>query len=81
MKCHLVRTTSPQAVEHMHVLREAVGTTVDIMVDVKQQWSVKQTIAYTTGAGSISAILAGGCHLECRFRWPASDQRGARSAH
>jgi L-alanine-DL-glutamate epimerase-like enolase superfamily enzyme len=47
MKCHLGRTSLPRAVEHMHVLREAVGASVDIMVDVNQQWSVKQAIAYT----------------------------------
>jgi L-alanine-DL-glutamate epimerase-like enolase superfamily enzyme len=47
MKCHLGRASLSQAVEHMRVLREAVGASVDIMVDVNQQWSVKQAIAYT----------------------------------
>jgi L-alanine-DL-glutamate epimerase-like enolase superfamily enzyme len=47
MKCHLGRESLPRAVEHMRVLREAVGPDVDIMVDVNQQWSVKQAIAYT----------------------------------
>jgi L-alanine-DL-glutamate epimerase-like enolase superfamily enzyme len=47
MKCHLGRETLPKAVEHMRVLREAVGPVVDIMVDVNQFWSVKQAIAYT----------------------------------
>jgi L-alanine-DL-glutamate epimerase-like enolase superfamily enzyme len=47
MKCHLGRETLPRAVEHMRVLREAVGQNVDIMVDVNQQWSVKQAIAST----------------------------------
>ncbi|MBV9597949.1 MAG: mandelate racemase/muconate lactonizing enzyme family protein [Chloroflexi bacterium] len=47
MKCHLGRESLSRAVEHMRVLREAVGPEVDIMVDVNQQWSVKQAIAYT----------------------------------
>jgi L-alanine-DL-glutamate epimerase-like enolase superfamily enzyme len=47
MKCHLGRVSLPRAVEHMRILREAVGTTVDIMVDVNQQWTVKQAIAST----------------------------------
>ncbi|MBV9580666.1 MAG: mandelate racemase/muconate lactonizing enzyme family protein, partial [Chloroflexi bacterium] len=47
MKCHLGRTSLPQAIEHMRVLREAVGDQVDIMVDVNQQWTVKQAIAST----------------------------------
>jgi L-alanine-DL-glutamate epimerase-like enolase superfamily enzyme len=47
MKCHLGRESLPKAVEHMRVLREAVGPDVDIMVDVNQFWSVKQAIAYT----------------------------------
>jgi L-talarate/galactarate dehydratase len=47
MKCHLGRATLEDAVHHMRALRDAVGTTVDIMVDVNQQWSVKQAIAYT----------------------------------
>jgi L-alanine-DL-glutamate epimerase-like enolase superfamily enzyme len=47
MKCHLGRVTLPRAVEHMRILREAVGPDVDIMVDVNQQWSVKQAIAFT----------------------------------
>ena len=34
-----------RAVEHMRVMRDAVGDDVDIMVDVNQQWSVKQAIA------------------------------------
>jgi len=45
MKCHLGRETLPRAVEHMRVLREVVGPKVDIMVDVNQQWTVKQAIA------------------------------------
>jgi L-alanine-DL-glutamate epimerase-like enolase superfamily enzyme len=45
MKCHLGRTSLPRAVEHMRVLREAVGEHIDIMVDVNQQWTVKQAIA------------------------------------
>jgi L-alanine-DL-glutamate epimerase-like enolase superfamily enzyme len=47
MKCHLGRSTLPQAVAHMRTLREAVGPDVDIMVDVNQMWTVKQAIAYT----------------------------------
>jgi L-alanine-DL-glutamate epimerase-like enolase superfamily enzyme len=47
MKCHLGRVSVSQAVEHMRVLREAVGDDVDIMVDVNQQWTVKQAIAST----------------------------------
>jgi len=47
MKCHLGRVSRAQAVEHMRVLREAVGPDVDIMVDVNQQWTVKQAIAST----------------------------------
>jgi L-alanine-DL-glutamate epimerase-like enolase superfamily enzyme len=47
MKCHLGRASLPQAVDHMRVLREAVGDDVDIMVDVNQQWTVKQAIAST----------------------------------
>jgi L-alanine-DL-glutamate epimerase-like enolase superfamily enzyme len=47
MKCHLGRVTMSHAVEHMRVLREAVGDDVDIMVDVNQQWTVKQAIAST----------------------------------
>jgi L-talarate/galactarate dehydratase len=47
MKCHLGRESLPKAIEHMRVLREAVGPDVDIMVDVNQFWSVKQAIAYT----------------------------------
>ncbi len=47
MKCHLGRVRVSDAVEHMRVLREAVGDDVDIMVDVNQQWTVKQAIAYT----------------------------------
>jgi L-alanine-DL-glutamate epimerase-like enolase superfamily enzyme len=47
MKCHLGRASLAQAVEHMRVLREAVGAQVAIMVDVNQQWTVKQAIAYT----------------------------------
>jgi L-alanine-DL-glutamate epimerase-like enolase superfamily enzyme len=47
MKCHLGRETLSRAVEHMRTLREAVGPDVDIMVDVNQQWSVKQAIAST----------------------------------
>src|SRR5881392_3278235 len=42
---HLGRATLSQAVDHMRVLREAVGPNVDIMVDVNQQWTVKQAIA------------------------------------
>lgn len=45
MKCHLGRVSLPQAVEHLRVLRESVGPDVDIMVDVNQQWTVKQAIA------------------------------------
>jgi L-alanine-DL-glutamate epimerase-like enolase superfamily enzyme len=47
MKCHLGRATLGVATQHMRTLREAVGSDVDIMVDVNQQWSVKQAIAYT----------------------------------
>jgi len=47
MKCHLGPLPLPRAVEHMRVLREAVGPAVDIMVDVNQLWSVKQAIAFT----------------------------------
>jgi L-alanine-DL-glutamate epimerase-like enolase superfamily enzyme len=47
MKCHLGRSSLAQAVDHMRVLREAVGDDVDIMVDVNQQWTVKQAIAST----------------------------------
>jgi L-alanine-DL-glutamate epimerase-like enolase superfamily enzyme len=47
MKCHLGRSSLPQAVDHMRVLREAVGNDVDIMVDVNQQWTVKQAITST----------------------------------
>ena len=45
MKCHLGRVPLRQAVAHMRTLREAVGDDVDILVDVNQQWSVKQAIA------------------------------------
>jgi L-alanine-DL-glutamate epimerase-like enolase superfamily enzyme len=45
MKCHLGRVPLADGVTHMRVLREAVGPDVDIMVDVNQQWSVKQAIA------------------------------------
>ena len=51
MKCHLGRATLDQAVAHMRTLREAVGDDVDLMVDVNQQWSVKQAIAYTRALG------------------------------
>jgi L-talarate/galactarate dehydratase len=44
MKCHLGPLSLSRAVEHMRVLREAVGDDVDIMVDVNQLWSVKQAI-------------------------------------
>jgi L-alanine-DL-glutamate epimerase-like enolase superfamily enzyme len=47
MKCHLGRATLAEACEHMRVLREAVGPDVDLMVDVNQQWTVKQAIAST----------------------------------
>jgi L-alanine-DL-glutamate epimerase-like enolase superfamily enzyme len=51
MKCHLGRVSLSQAIEHLRVLREAVGDAVDIMVDVNQQWTVKQAIAYTRALG------------------------------
>src|SRR5215831_8859011 len=47
MKCHLGRETLSHAVDHMRTLRETVGPGVDIMVDVNQQWTVKQAVAYT----------------------------------
>ena len=47
MKCHLGPLPLSRAVEHMRVLREAVGADVDIMVDVNQLWTVKQAIAFT----------------------------------
>ncbi|MBV8714546.1 MAG: mandelate racemase/muconate lactonizing enzyme family protein [Chloroflexi bacterium] len=47
MKCHLGPLSLPRVVEHMRVLREAVGDNVDIMVDVNQLWSVKQAITFT----------------------------------
>jgi L-alanine-DL-glutamate epimerase-like enolase superfamily enzyme len=47
MKCHLGPLSLSRAVEHLRVLREAVGDEVDIMVDVNQLWSVKQAIAFT----------------------------------
>jgi L-alanine-DL-glutamate epimerase-like enolase superfamily enzyme len=46
MKCHLGRASLPKAIEHMRVLREAVGADVDILLDVNQLWSIKQAIAY-----------------------------------
>lgn len=45
MKCHLGHATLSKAVQHMRVLREAVGGDVDIMIDVNQLWSVKQAIS------------------------------------
>lgn len=45
MKCHLGPATLSKAVQHMRVLREAVGGDVDIMIDVNQLWSVKQAIS------------------------------------
>jgi L-talarate/galactarate dehydratase len=47
MKCHLGPLPLSRTVEHMRVLREAVGPDVEIMVDVNQLWTVKQAIAFT----------------------------------
>ena len=67
MKCHLGPLSLSRAVEHMRVLREAVGDAVEIMVDVNQLWTVKQAIAFTRA-------LAGGRHVQRRLWRPAPDQ-------
>ena len=45
MKWHGGPLSGTQAVRHMSLLREAVGEDIDIMVDVNQLWSVKDSIA------------------------------------
>ncbi|HEX5140754.1 MAG TPA: mandelate racemase/muconate lactonizing enzyme family protein [Dehalococcoidia bacterium] len=45
MKYHTGSMDGAAVVEHMRMLRDAVGPDIDIMVDVNQKWTIKQTIA------------------------------------